>query len=145
MSSLFPEFSRLLFQSFWRTVVSSGGAAVAGRKLPNHFLEVVPPRGRRPPFSRRGWLGAWALRLLPYLIVCVLGLCWLRSKMKDIIGWSKDWCLHYRFSRAKVFGRLWYPWPMLHHCLKTNPGHFLEYSVAFLENCVHGYQDLDLP
>ena len=57
--------------------------AVAVRKLPNHFLEVVPPKGRRPPLSRRVWLGACALRLLPYLVVYVLGLRWLRSKMND--------------------------------------------------------------
>ena len=47
------------------------GAGVAFRKLPNHFLEVA--KGRRPPFFRRVWLGACALRLLPYLIVNVLG------------------------------------------------------------------------
>ena len=33
-----------------------------------------------PPFLRRAWLGACALRLLPDPIVYVLGLLWLRSK-----------------------------------------------------------------
>ena len=53
-----------MFQFFWRAVMSSGVEEIA-----HHFQEDVPPKSRRPPFSGRVWLGACALRLLPYLIV----------------------------------------------------------------------------
>ena len=47
----------LIFKVFISILLADGcelqGAGVAFRKLPNHFLEVVPPKDRLPPFSRR--------------------------------------------------------------------------------------------
>ena len=71
-------FIRLIFKVFMSILLAHGcelrGAGVASRVLPNHFLEVVTPKGKFLPFLRRVWLGACAPRLFPYLIVYVLGL-----------------------------------------------------------------------
>ena len=44
----------LIFKVFMSILLAHGcecrGTGVAFRKLPNRFLEVAPPKGKRPPF-----------------------------------------------------------------------------------------------
>ena len=127
----------LIFKVFISILLAHGcelrGAGMAFRKLPNRFLEVVPPKGKCPPFFSRVLLGACALKLLPYLIVYVLVLCWLWSKMNDfellqplVFMFNKQQSCSWEFQGICLIRRL--GWRTHGLQLRLMPYHFLELS-----------------
>ena len=62
-SSCHFSFLTVIFKVFISILLADGcelrGAGVAFRKFTNHFLEVVPPKGRLPPFSSKLLVLCW--------------------------------------------------------------------------------------